>query len=474
MSQLSSRSSYLARNTFILAIGRVSNQLVAFLLLPLYTYFLTPSEFGVVDLMATYLALLAPALTLQLEMASFRFLVDARKNENSRSVVITNIFHLLFVLIVPIAVALFILGTIFGFQYTNTILLAGLSIISLNMMLQISRGLGENKKYAIASMITGLTMAISAVWLIAFAGMRIEGMLLSIAISNFVGALYIFSTMRLHHYLKRGLGDKVLQREILGYSIPLVPNGAAWWVISVSDRTVVTIMINTMANGLYAVSSKYASIFTSLFSIFEMSWTETASIHINAPDRDKFFSDVSNAAVRIFGALGLGLIAVIPFIFPWFVNESFHDAYYYIPILVLAAFFNMIVGLYSAIYIAKRLTRQVMNTSLIAAGLNLVLTISLIPVFGLYAAAFATAIAFLTMAIFRHFDAKKYVVITYQKRVFVVLAALYILIAALYYTDNFIANLIALSIALIASLILNIKAVQVIKYRFIAGRKKSA
>lgn len=450
-----SRQSSLVKNTLIIAVGRVATQFIAFFLLPLYTYFLSPAEFGLVDLAVTYLTLLVPTLTLQLEMASFRFLVDARSSEAKRASVISNIVYMVVPLVLPIIILFTLYGVLFNFEYFDEMLLAGLALLLSNLFLQIARGLGDNKNFAIASIVIGLTTAATAVLFIAYLGMRVEGMLLSIAAANILGAFFLFMRLRLYRYMKLGLRDKALQREILGYSIPLVPNGAAWWVINVSDRTIITIMISAAANGIYAVSSKYASVFSSIFSIFSMSWTESASLHIDAKDRDKFFSSVSNSAVRLFGALGLGLIAAIPFIFPWLVNESFGEAYLYVPILVVAAFFNAVVGLYSAVYIAKKLTKQVMNTSLIAAGLNIVLTIGLIPFFGLYAAAAATAIAFLAMAIFRHYDVKKYVKITYEKNVFIILGFLYVVVGVLYYMDAMWASVAGLAVAVAAGYWLN-------------------
>ena len=76
-----SKASSLAKNTAILALGKLSSQLIGFLLLPLYTYYLSPAEYGFTDLIVVYISLLVPALTLQMEMASFRYLVDARKDE---------------------------------------------------------------------------------------------------------------------------------------------------------------------------------------------------------------------------------------------------------------------------------------------------------------------------------------------------------------------------------------------------------
>ena len=82
-------------------------------------------------------------------------------------------------------------------------------------------------------------------------------------------------------------------------------------------------------------------------------------------------------------------------------------------------------------------------------------TISLIPLFGLYAAAGATALAFLAMAVFRHYDVKKHVQITYEKGVFVILAVLYAVVLALYYMSNLWASIAGLVIAVISAYLLN-------------------
>lgn len=458
-----SKASSLAKNTAILALGKLSSQLIGFLLLPLYTYYLSPTEYGFTDLIVVYVSLLVPALTLQMEVASFRYLVDARKDEAERTRVISNIIYMAIFLSLPWFIGFAIFGVVTNFQYTWSVLLTGITMLCANLVMQMTRGLGNNKQYAVASMLIGLTTLASAFVLIVYMGLRVEGMLLSVAAANTVAVLYLVAQMKLHKYVKLGFRDTQLQRDVLGYSIPLVPNGIAWWVINASDRTIISAMISTAANGVYAVATKYSAILSSLFGIFSMSWTESASLHIDAPDRDKFFSRVANTAVRMFGALGLGLIATVPFVFPYMVDVEFKEAYLYIPVMVIGVFFNVIVGIYSAIYVAKRLTKQVMNTSLAAAGINIVLTIGLIPFFGLYAAAGATAIAFLAMAIFRHYDVRKYVQIKYEKNVFAILASLYAIVMYLYYMDIMWASIVGLMIASISAYWINRRELRRIK-----------
>lgn len=464
-----SKAASLAKNTVILAVGKLSSQMISFLLLPLYTHYLNPSEYGFADLVMTYVLLLVPALTLQLEMASFRFLIDARKDAKERSRVLSNITLVTLALALPWLVIFTVVGTVLGLPHVWAIVITALALLLSNMTQQMARGLGDNMKYAIASILIGLMTLVGAIVFIAMLNWKVDGMLLSIAAGNMIAALYLIASLRLHTDIHLKQYDKKLQREILGYTAPLVPNGISWWVINVSDRTIISMMINTAANGIYAVATKYSAILNAFNNIFMMSWTEAASLHIDAPDRDTFFSQVANAAVRIFGALGLGLISVMPFVFPLMVSKEFSDAYLYVPVMVLGVFFGAIVSVYSAIYVAKKKTKQVMNTSLAAAVINIVLTIAFIPFFGLYAAAGATAIAFLAMAVYRHYDAKKYVQITYEKRAFIELTVASVVLVVLYYTSTLWASVMGLVIAVVAAWWMNRREVGKMK-ALIVGR----
>src|SRR5690606_12807757 len=144
-----------------------------------------------------------------------------------------------------------------------------------NLTLQITRGLGNNVQFATGSFIVGLaTIFSAAIFLIGF-DMQIDGMIISIAVSNFIGAIYLMLKMRLYRHIRIDKRDAELQREMVGYSAPLVLNGVSWWVINVSDRTIITTVISAAANGIYAISAKYSAIISSFNSVFNMAWMES-------------------------------------------------------------------------------------------------------------------------------------------------------------------------------------------------------
>lgn len=431
---MSGSRSILIKNTLIIAVGKLSTQFLTFLLLPIYTAYLSTAEFGAVDLTLTYVSLLTPLFMLSVEMATFRFLVDSRKDREESTKVITNALFIASTGALAIIVLFAITRAFVTIPYGLIIPAAIVAMIFSSIFLQIARGFGNNLIFAISSIVIGTTtIGMNIIFVIAL-GMGAEGILLAIVIANTVGAVFTLFSLKIYRFISPQANDPTVKRKLLGYSLPLVPNSISWWVINAADRTIITLILGVAANGIYAVAYKFPLIFNGLFSFFGMSWTESASVHINSPSRDKFFSQTMNASVKLFGAFGAVIIAGIPFIFSLFVSKDFAEAYVYIPILIIGAFLNSVVGLYSAIYIAKKLTKQVMTTSLMAAAINISFTLIFIHFIGIFAAAIAMVIAFLSMAIFRHYDMKKYVKITYEPAVFWKLAGLYAVAVLGYYT----------------------------------------
>ena len=74
----------LLKNTIIIFAGKVSTQLISFFLLPLYTAYLTTSQYGLVDLIQTYVTLFVPIITLETEMSIFRYLIERRGKDKDQ------------------------------------------------------------------------------------------------------------------------------------------------------------------------------------------------------------------------------------------------------------------------------------------------------------------------------------------------------------------------------------------------------
>lgn len=449
------KSQELAKNTLIIGVGKLFTQLLTFLLLPIYTFFLTPADYGLVDLIMTYVLLLTPLATLQIERATFRYLIDDRKEQTQTSTIITNSLGVITVGVLLTCLVLAVINAFYPIPLVTLAALLGIATVYSGLMQQIARGIGQNKTFSIGSIIIGITQVVFVVLLVVILRHGAEGILLASIIANMFGVIYFVYATRCWRHVRRAYLDRTYSRSLLNYSTPLVPSNLAWWVINVSDRTIISIVIGVAANGTYAIAAKLSSVLTLLYAIYDMSWTESVSLHIKSDDRHQFFSSAMDQALRFFGSIGGLLVGGIAVVFPYIVGTAYHDAYNYIPILILGALFGAIVSQYSALYIATKETKKVAASSVGAAVINLVVTLGGIYFIGMYAAALATVLAFLIMAVYRHFDTQRYVNISYRPSTLATLAAAYLVIAALYYLQTPLAAVAALCVALIYALYAN-------------------
>lgn len=447
----------LAKNTVIIFLGKVCTQLISFFLLPLYTGYLTTKQYGIVDLIQTYVRLLVPLLTIELEMGVFRFLIDVRGKEKDTKEVMSNNFTILFSSLLIFSILYIIVTCFWHIDYRWLILFDVFICTITGNLLQVARGFGKTLDYSIACIITGAMTVILNIILIVFGGMRVSGMVISMAVANGLGALYLFIKLKMYKYFSKKLVNTKLIKSMIKYSAPLVPNSLSWWIVSVSDRSIISVVLGAAANGIYAISNKFPTLLSSVFAIFNMSWCESATLHINSEDRDEFFSDICNTVVKLFTALGVGMIACMPFVFPILINSSYNEAFIYIPVLALGVVFNVGVSLYSSIYIAKKMTKQVAATSVMGAVINILVNVVLIKFIGLWAASLSTMISYFSMMVYRHFDLKKYINIKYEKGLFIKTILIFVFAIFLYYQKNIIFNIINLVVVCIYSFLINKK-----------------
>ena len=186
-----------------------------------------------------------------------------------------------------------------------------------------------------------------------------------------------------------------------------------------------------------------------------MTWTESASMHINDKDNSEFFSRIINTMFEIFSCLCLGIIAFMPIVFPVMINSAYNEAYNQIPILMLGALANVGIGLISVVYIAKKKTKEVAKISVCAAIINIVVNLLLINFIGLYAASISTFVAYLSMLIYRIFDVKKYVNLKVNKMMLIRTIIMLIILVVIYYINNIILNIFSIIITIIYCIIVN-------------------
>ena len=455
----------LIKNTFILLLGKVSTQFITLLLLPLYTTYLTTSEYGLVDLLNTYIILLVPIITLQLELATFRYLIDCRNDNKQKKVIISNCYSIVLNICLIIIMLFLLLSLFIKINHSIYFLLMLISTISSNILLQTCRGLGDNKGYSIGCALIAFVNIIVNIVLLIFFHFGIYSIFISTIVSNFSGSIILFFRNKIYKYFDFKLITKGMKKELISYSLPLVPTGLMWWIIDTSDRTIISILLGVSANGIYSVSNKFSNIINSFYSIFNMSWTESVSMYIN--DKDGFLETSFNTIFDLVCSFCLCLINSMFLIFPILINSKYENAYKYIPILIISSIFNMLSANLSAIYIAKKETKKIAYTTIIASILNITINCVLINTIGLYAAALSTLISFAILFVLRYIDTKKYVNIKLNRNKVLMFIILFIVSFIIYEINNYILSTIIFILTLVIVFIVNKNEIDKMYRRFL-------
>ena len=399
----------LVKNTVIIFLGKFCTQFISFFLVPLYTRCLNTEEFGCVDLITTYMTLLVPVILLQIENAVFRFLLEERAREEKKKEIISNVCVFAFASFLLFCLGMSLVAYFVEIRYFSYIIASAFALMLSSVLLQIVRGMGNTIQYAVGSIISGVSNVILNIITIILFGMGAKGILFSLAISNLLGSIYLACSVKLLKYVDFRLLNMSVLKEMLSYSTPLIPNGISWWTINASDRTLISLFIGVAANGIYAVANKFSNLFNGLFNILSITWTESVCVNINSADSERYFDEMVSLIFKLFSFVCLAIICAMPFAFNILIGPHYFEAYYHIPILMIAIFFNVMSSTFSAFFIALKKTEEMMWSTIASAIINVLINLLFIKKFGLYAASVSTLVAYFVMAVYRYARIRKYV-----------------------------------------------------------------
>jgi len=402
-----SQKSQLVKNTIIIAIGKISTQILSYILLPLFTARMAVEQYGTYDLGCTLSLFLCPIITLLMEESMFRFLIDAKNIREKRKIISQTIIYTLVgtLIFVPLAILVFSSTKKYPSSFAFAFIVFVISNIFINLSNALARGLSQIKIFSISNFILGITTIIlTIVALLVFP--NAEGLLWANSIANLATSLIVFKKLKFKEYF--GTYNKKIMREMISYSIPLVPNSISWTIINMSDRIILTNFIDSTANGIYAMANKFPNIINVLYGYFYTAWKESAAKILKQENKDAYYNSIYHDIKRFLFAVTLSLIAVMPFAFPIFINEKYSEAYIYIPIIMLATYYSNISSFYGGIFSAYKDTKIMGTTTFIAASINLIIDLIFVSKFKIYAACFSTLIADIIIYYYRRQRLKRF------------------------------------------------------------------
>lgn len=457
------REKELIKNIIVLFIGNVVPKIANFIVLPILTGYLTKVEYGTYDLVTVICSLILPMVTVQIQTSAFRFLIDYRNNRYGKNKIISNIF----IFLIPINFFIILIMFLILNRYSVIIrlLICGyfLSDIFYSICGQITRGLLKSKIFATASVICSISNLIFVFLLIYLLKMKLTGVLLCLLLSHFLPTIYMVLKLQIFQYLNFKYFDKKLLIEMLLYSWPMVPNALSMWVMNISDRFIISLFLGIEANAIYAVSKKIPNILTNVQSTFIMAWQESATLASDDSDSNKYYSQMFDIIFSVMAAAMMGITTSMPLLFKILIKGDYNEAYFQMPILILGMFFFSLSAYYGGIYTAKKATKSVGITTLIAAIINLLINLFTIKYIGLYAASISTLISYTFLFLFRMYDLnKKYIKIeyNYNKIILVIISLMIVLFLSYFRTVKF--YILEVVIASVVSIIINKKMIYIL------------
>lgn len=406
---MESKQSYneLRKNTIIIGISNIGSKAISFILAPLYSYYLSTSQYGTMDLITTTVGLVMPLLCLDIFEATFRFASDKKYDDKvvlSSSMSLAIIMSLISFVIV--AVLHFCVST--SDIMIFSILLAGLDA-NYQVMSQFARGQNKMRIFALSGVANSLFLLISDIIFMVLLRYELVGWMVAYIIGKVLACVYVWWSADLKNFFSLKFVSKEFYKETAKYSLPLLPSTMMWWIMNASDRYMIAIYLGTTANGIYAVANKMPSLISVFENIFYQAWQTSSISALEDKDRDEFYSNVFK---KYFSVLTLGVLALLLVLKPitiWLFAHEYECAWMSTAILVVAVMFHALSGNLGTLYGTFKSTKGALFTSIIGASINIILNMICIPHWGIMSAATTTLIGYVIVLIYRWWDVKKFV-----------------------------------------------------------------
>lgn len=392
-------------NTGLLTIGSFASKLLGMLLTPLYTAILTTADYGVADLISTTTFLLFPFLSLAISEAIMRFALDRKCDPRSVytiGITIITCGFLILLSFVPI-----IKKTTIG-QYTVLFVFYYLAHCLFTISGYFVKGLGKIRIYSLAGLLSSAVIIVGNILFLVVFGWGVWGYLFASVLGHLCATLFMFMTGRLYKYVIRPWRvDKGLLKNMMRYSIPIIPNSISWWIANSLDKYMLNHFAGVAQVGIYSVSYKIPTILMTVMSLFMSAWQLSAAEEFEKAGAKQFFANVYDKCVIINCILSTVLIATAKLSGRILFSAGFFPAWEYVPILIIANVFNGLASFMGSVYTSSKKTKMLSLSTMIGAGVNIVINALLIPIYGALGAAIATMVSYIVIWAVRMVDARR-------------------------------------------------------------------
>ena len=442
----------LVGQTAIYGLSSVIGRLLNYLLVPLYTRYFLPSEYGVVIEIYAYVAFLVIILTYGLETAFFRF---AQKDNDVKVVYSTTLISLIVSSIIFV-ILMFIgsseIANWVGYDAHSEYIEWFAIIIALDAISSITfaklRAQNKSIRFALIRLVNiFVNIGLNIFFIVYkgfgldFLGLACSGGIEYIFIANLISSIITILLLLPEMLSSVWLFDKVLWKKMMIYALPLLIAGLAGVTNETIDRVLLKHLLSNPATaatelGLYGAFYKLSIIMMLFIQAFRFAAEPFFFAQEKEINSRKIYADVMKYFTIFMAIIFLG-VTIFYDVVKGFLGNAYHDerGFLVVSILLLA---NLFLGIYYNLSIWYKLTEKTKYgayLSVFGAMITLLLNLTLIPVLGFIGCAWATLVCYFSMTAVSYYLAKKHFSIPYEvKRISLYLVSMLCIYLFIYST----------------------------------------
>ena len=406
-------------HTAIYGVGDVATSLLNFLLLPVYTRYLTPTEYGVITLLIVLEAVSKILFRWGVDSAFLRLYYDCTDDRARQRLTSTIFFFMLAANSVVVLAAMggastlgeWLLGTR---EHTNLLRLVLLNTFVISFFFlpySLLRIQERSKPAAVLAFSRSAAVLVSRLLLVVGAGLGVWGIVLAdiivSALFALVAAKWVLSLLRLTF-------SRAVIREALHFGLPRLPHGLAHNAIALSDRYLLSVFATVTDVGMYAIGATFSLALKLFLGAFGQAWGPFFLGVMKQPQPEQIYRSVTTYVLAIEVLLVAGLSAVGGDLIRLMTTPEFYDAAAVIPWIALGVLFQ---GFYQLTSVGLSITKQTRYYPVatgLAAATSITANVVLIPRFGVLGAAWANALSYLVLATVALYFSQKFYPIPYE------------------------------------------------------------
>ena len=399
-------------DTLVFGLGNFTTKLIYFFLMPIYTLSLTTEEFGLADLLNNSLQLVMPVLTLSITDAVFRFVLD--KDSNHRSLFCNGLqilgYSYIMVIFITTVVCFFYPDSYWWFF---TVLYVSESLKTL--FAQFARGLGKVKEFAFNGILGAIFLLGSTFLFLRIFRLGVNGYLLAFIVANVVSVMYLYYKVNIKSYIEFSQCNKFLLRNMIIYSLPLIPNMLSWWVTNISSRYIIAGYCGLGIAVFFAGASKIPALINVVSSVFQQAWQFASVKEYQESTKSEFYSRVFHYYSFFVTMSSAVILAILPYVSRFILKGEFYEAWIYTPLLLFSATLGCYSIFFGTFYTVVKDNKKAMYTTMLGATVNILLCFLLIPQIGITGALIANVASYAVIVGMRIRDSKRYVSLTIDR-----------------------------------------------------------